>query len=123
MWDGFNKRKFPRINLQCEIAIASEGQKSSIRANTENVGVGGVCVILDQELERFSKCRIHLDLKGKKGIDCEAKVVWIVPTRQNKSTKKYFDTGLEFVGLPGEDLDEVKSFLEKEISKGATLAK
>lgn len=117
MWDGFNKRKFPRINLQCEITIQSDGQKSPIRATTENVGIGGVCVLLDQPLERFSKCRLRLELKGKQDIDCEAKVVWMVPTRGAKGSKKQFDTGLEFLSLEPEEGDILKAFLQKSAPK------
>lgn len=116
MWDGFNKRKFPRLNLHCEIDILSEDQKGPIRTNTENIGVGGVCVILDKALERFSKCRVKLDLSEKQAMDCEAKVVWIVPTREVKSTKKRFDTGLEFVGLEPEQLSALRSFIQKSVS-------
>jgi hypothetical protein len=116
MWDGFNKRKFPRLNIHCEIDILSDDQKSPIHANTENIGVGGVCVILDKALERFSKCRVKLDFSEKHEMDCEAKVVWIVPTREAKSTKKRFDTGLEFVGLEADQLAILRSFIQKSVS-------
>ena len=115
MWDGFNKRKFPRLNIHCEINIHSDSQKNPILANTENLGIGGVCVILDKALERFSKCRLRLDLNEKE-VDCEAKVVWIVPTREVKSTKKRFDTGLEFVGLEPEQLTLLRSYIQKSVS-------
>lgn len=117
MWDGFNKRKFPRIKLQCEIAIQSDGPKYAIHAITENVGIGGVCVILDQPLERFSKCRLRLELKSKHEIDCAAKVVWMVPTQAAKGSKKRFDTGLEFLGLEPEEGEILKAFLQKSVPK------
>jgi c-di-GMP-binding flagellar brake protein YcgR len=115
MWDGFNKRKFPRLNIHCEINILSETQKGPIRTNTENLGIGGVCVILDKALERFSKCRVKLDLNDKE-VSCEAKVVWIVPTRETSSSKKRFDTGLEFIGLEPEHLTELRSYIQKSVS-------
>lgn len=119
MWDGFNKRKFPRLNIQCEIDILSEVESSPIRTGTENIGVGGVCVILDKPLERFSKCRIKMDLKDKK-VTCDAKVVWIVPTRETgKNSKKRFDTGLEFVDLAPESLTALRSFIEGSVQKAS----
>jgi c-di-GMP-binding flagellar brake protein YcgR len=117
MWDGFNKRKFPRLNIHCEINILSEEEKAPIRTSTENLGVGGVCVILDKPLERFSKCRVKLDLQHKEFL-CDAKVVWIVPTRSEaKSTKRRFDTGLEFVGLEPEQLSAIRGYIEKSVQK------
>jgi hypothetical protein len=114
MWDGFNKRKFPRLNMHCEIDIHSDEQKASIHANTENIGIGGVCVILDKPLERFSTCHIKLDLDELE-VSCDAKVVWIVPTREVKSTRKRFDTGLEFVGLKPEHHSALLDFIEKAV--------
>ncbi len=121
MWDGFNKRKFPRLNIHCEIKLLSESQKTPIRADTENMGVGGVCVILERCLERFSKCRITLDLKEKE-ISCDAKVVWIVPTREAKTSKKRFDTGIEFVDLSPAETAVIRSYVEKEVQKPSSHA-
>lgn len=118
MWDGFNKRKFPRLNIHCEIDILSEIQKTPIRTNTENIGVGGVCVILDKPLERFSKCRVKLDLNDQE-VRCDAKVVWIVPTREGKNSKKRFDTGLEFDGIESEQLSALRCFIEKSVQKSS----
>ena len=119
MWDGFNKRKFPRLNIHCEIELSSESQQAPIRADTENMGVGGVCVILDRSLERFSKCRITLDLKEKE-ISCDGKVVWIVPTREAKNSKKRFDTGIEFVELAPSETAMIRSYVEKEVQKSSS---
>lgn len=118
MWDGFNQRKFPRISLQCEISIESPELGRPISAVTENVGAGGVCVILDKFLERFSKCRIrfHLDEKAPM-IDCEGKVVWAVPTQAIKSSKKRFDTGIQFVELEASGSQRIREFLEARTSK------
>lgn len=116
MWDGFNKRKFPRLNLHCEIDILSEDPKESLRVTTENLGIGGVCVILEKSLERFSICRVRIDVKNGKTIACDGKVVWIVPTRDSKNSKKRFDTGIEFQGLEPEQAAELKAFIEKEVA-------
>lgn len=118
MWDGFNKRKFPRLSIHCEIDILSAIQKAPIRTDTENIGIGGVCVILDKALERFSHCRITLDLIDEE-VRCDAKVVWVVPTRAGKGSKKRFDTGLEFIGLEPERLSVLRSFIEKSVQKSA----
>ncbi len=115
MWDGFNKRKFPRLVLHCEIDILSEGQKAPLHATTENLGIGGVCVILDKPIERFSACRVKIDVKGGQSVLCEGKVVWIVPTRDSKNTKKRFDTGIEFQNLEPDQTALLRTFIEKEV--------
>ncbi len=118
MWDGFNQRKFPRVNLQCEISIQSPDLAAPIPAVTENVGAGGVCVILDKSLDRFSKCRIKLHLDGKSPlIDCEGKVVWAVPTQEIKSSQKRFDTGIEFVELESSGSQRIREFIEAHAAK------
>ena len=118
MWDGFNQRKFPRVNLECEISIESPELGRPIPAVTENVGAGGVCVILDKSLERFSKCRIRLHLDEKSPlIDCDGKVVWAVPTQEIKSSKTRFDTGIEFVELESAGSQRIREFLEARASK------
>ena len=118
MWDGFNQRKFPRVNLQCEIIIQAEELAAPISTLTENVGAGGVCVILDKALERFSECRIRLHLDEKMPtIDCSAKVVWAVPTQSLKSSKKKFDTGLEFVKIESAGVQRIRDFIEARARK------
>ena len=118
MWDGFDKRKFPRLSLTCEITIHSEEEPKPISATTENLGIGGVCVFLDHALERFSTCRIKLDLGSKNPrIECAGKVVWTVPTRQVKQTKRRFDTGIEFVDLDVKEQEFIRGYIETELRK------
>ena len=120
MWDGFNQRKFPRINLQCEVLIQAEELAAPLSTRTENLGAGGVCVILDKSLERFSKCRIRLHLDEKTPvIDCAGKIVWTVPTQSLKSLKKRFDTGIEFVDLEPAGAHRIREFIEVYTQKTA----
>lgn len=112
MWDGFNQRKFPRLNLRCEIKINLEAESRSIQANTENVGSGGVCLIQTEPLERFSRCYVLLELdKDLPGIKCEGKVAWVIPRKNPLSKDKVFDTGIEFVKLKPEDQERLRAFI------------
>ena len=46
--------------------------------------------------------RISLELKdGEPPVQCTGRSVWVIPSQDRKSSKKNFDTGLEFL-----DLDE-----------------
>jgi hypothetical protein len=118
MWDGFNQRKFPRLNLECEIAL-SQGAGHTISGRTENVGIGGVCLIQNQPLERFSTCRIRLSLaKGESPIECDARIVWNIPCKDPAVKETLFDTGVEFVNLPSAESLRMKKFIEERIPGG-----
>ena len=120
MWDGFNQRKFPRLNLECQITIARPGKAdSSISGKTENVGVGGVCLIQNTALERFSTCRIRLDLsRDETPVECDARVVWAIPRKDPAAREPLYDTGIEFVNLPAADMARVRRFIEARLPKG-----
>ena len=61
-WAGLDKRQFPRVNAKCDISIQGRFN-NPLHAHTENLGIGGVCVILKEELERFSDVSLRLALK------------------------------------------------------------
>lgn len=116
MWDGFNKRKFPRINLCCELTIGHQPKEQVLKVQTENLGAGGVCVILEKHLERFSTVFIRLELDPNlPWIECLGKVVWCVPSHGAKSGKECFDTGIEFVGLQPAQQDLIRSYVESRV--------
>jgi hypothetical protein len=117
MWDGFNKRKFPRLALRCEVTILSDLTGKPLVTLTENVGIGGVCIILDHQLERFSKCRLRLELEEGTSIECDGRVVWAVPTQGARPNSKQYDTGIEFTGLDAETSGRIRQHLEAEIKK------
>lgn len=102
MWDGFNKRKFPRVHLSCEVVIHPQGKEKALKTWTENVGMGGVCVMLSEPLERFDHCKVSLELKDDEPpVYCTGRSVWVIPSHDFKSSKTAYDTGIEFT-----DLDE-----------------
>ncbi|HXV27347.1 MAG TPA: PilZ domain-containing protein [bacterium] len=120
MWDGFDKRKFPRLRLQCEIVIEPpDANTPPIRAVTENVGEGGVCIIQDKPLERFSRCHLRLELdKDLPRIECAGKVVWNIPHREPLGRENKFDTGIEFLEMKPEDREKIRSFIQSILPKG-----
>lgn len=116
MWDGFNKRKFPRLNLRCELVLRNASGAQVIQTHTENLGAGGLCVMLDRALERFSTIFLRLELDSHlPWIECQGKVVWMVPSREVGSKKESFDTGIEFLGLEPAEEDLVRSYVESRV--------
>lgn len=104
-WDGLNRRKFPRVIYPCLVVIQDQSgdPKDTILTHTENVGIGGVCVILKQDIKIFSWVDIELDLLDLGNhIKCKGKVVWNVQRKGDANNKPlFYDIGIEF-----EDLDE-----------------
>lgn len=112
LWDGFNKRKFPRLHLTCEVLIQALSKNKAFKATTEDIGLGGVSVMLEEPLERFDRCKISLELKdGEPPVQITGRSVWVIPSRDPRSTKKSFDTGIEFLDVDEFSRKRLQSFL------------
>ena len=94
MWEGINRRKFPRVSYPCKVIILGGALRETFSTHTENIGTGGICVILSKELPKFFPVRIILYLKDSEGpFECNGRIVWSFKTEIN------FDTGIEFLDL------------------------
>jgi len=128
-WEGLNRRKFPRVNYPCLVVIRNgeepedgdDDRNSTILTHTDNVGVGGVCVILKQDLAMFSPVALELDLLDLGDhICCNGKVVWNVRRQEQDNSKPaLYDIGIEFTDIKKEDharLEKIISRLVKQHS-------
>lgn len=113
MWQGMNQRKFPRANYRCVVRLRQKGKSTAISAVTENVGMGGICVLLERGLDIFSpvELEIHLD-EGKPPLKAQGTVVWVVRRRQLHRGSQ-FDTGVEFSALSSENRSRLQAVLDK----------
>ena len=101
-WEGLNRRKFPRANFPCMIKVSSEGHEAEVfLTHTENISVGGACVIIKRSLDLFSPVFVEIDLMdGGESISCHAKVVWAVRRKAIEDHKpSFYDIGVEFLDL------------------------
>ncbi len=109
-WEGLNRRKFPRVFYPCLITIRQDGEEKSVfLTHTENIGVGGVCVILKNNIKMYSPVEIELDLMDLGAhIRCAGKVMWSV-RRMSENEKKplFYDLGIEFVDISDADRTRV----------------
>ncbi len=65
-------------------------------------------------LERFSECSMKLELGDKTDIvECKGKVVWIVPTQDEKAGDERFDVGIEFVDMDKKSKALIVKYLEE----------
>lgn len=115
-WGGLNRRNFPRINFPCLVTIAagSKTLSNAILTHTQNVGIGGICVLISEDIKKFDSLEIELDLMDLgEHIKCNGKVVWNVPNSANGSRKKMHDIGVEFEGLDEKDRKRIAQAVDK----------
>ena len=113
MWQGIDQRRFPRTKCQCIVKVRQEGGTSSVSATTENVGLGGVCLLLERGLDIFSPVELELNLgDGKVPIRAEGTIVWVV-RRGDLKKGPCFDTGVEFAGLSAEEKTRLEAVIDK----------
>jgi Tfp pilus assembly protein PilZ len=102
MWEGLNRRRFPRVMFPCLIKITKrEGPPDTLLTHTENVSVGGVCVIVRRHLDIFMPIALELDLlDSEETFVCDGKVVWTVRRKATESFKpSFYDIGIEFTNI------------------------
>jgi len=120
MWDGINRRKFPRVHYGCLIYLRRKGSTETISTRTENLGVGGICVIVKEDMGLFKGIDLELDLEnGIPGnIKCSGTVVWVVKKRDTKEKGViYYDTGIEFVDIEEEGKKRILKIVDAELKK------
>jgi hypothetical protein len=109
MWQGIDKRKFPRADYICDLLVFKEGRSREFLAHTENIGTGGICTLLKDPLDKLSLVEIILYLKdGLPPVRCGARVVWSVKRGPD------FDTGIEFINLSDADYVRIEKIFRPE---------
>ena len=120
-WECINQRRFPRVNHKCRIIASVDERERVLETVTENIGIGGVCVFLEENLELFRKVSMEIYFEGEQTpIVCDGEVVWIVkrhPVKEGEACS--FDTGIEFLTISDADKDHISSLVE-DILQGKT---
>ncbi|MDD5292518.1 MAG: PilZ domain-containing protein [Candidatus Omnitrophica bacterium] len=103
-WQGVNQRIFPRANYPCVVRLREKKSAETFNTKTENIGCGGVCVMLPKNIGMFSPVEMEIDISGEGGnINCDGIIVWIVRRQEiSKDKADSFDTGIEFKNLKEE---------------------
>ena len=115
-WDGLNRRKFPRVNYPCLIIVRhNHGGPEAMLTHTENVGIGGVCIILKKGIKLFTLVEIELDLLDTSlHIKSEGKVVWSVQRKSSEDAKpSFYDTGIEFTNIGAKDQQRIEEIVDR----------
>ena len=118
-WEGINRRRFPRANYACVVKVRNKGDSESFKTQTENIGCGGVCVILPKEVKIFSPVEIDLDLNDSRPtVTCDATIVWVIRRSEIKEgVPTVFDIGIEFSNLKNEDKQRIEHIIQECLQK------
>ncbi len=117
VWQGIDQRRFPRIQYACKVTLKQPQDAKTVSSVTENVGLGGVCVLLEEGMDIFSPVDLELTLDDGRGpIKVEGTIVWVVRHREIKKGPS-FDTGVEFAQLVPEDKARLEAVIDKASAK------
>ncbi len=125
-WEGLDRRNFPRIVYPCMVKLKTDdGHEESLLAHTENIGVGGICVIIKREIKMFSKVDLQLDLVDTGDLlIASGRVVWSIRRKAMEAHKPmFYDIGIEFIELNAENQERLRNVILQMIKKGARLLK
>ncbi len=119
MWNGINRRRFPRANYKCLITIKKRVTAKTISTYTENIGAGGICVLLKEDLGLFQGVDVELFLgEGIPEIKCGGTIVWVVKkTDPKQKGAYYYDTGIEFIDIRPEDREKMSEVIDDILKK------
>ena len=115
-WDGLNRRKFPRVKYPCLLVIRNKHEESDILlTHTENIGVGGVCIVLKKSVPMFCPVELELDLLDLGShVKCTGKVVWNVQRKMEAKEKPlHYDIGVEFDALNDKDTERLDVIVKR----------
>ena len=125
-WEGMDRRKFPRVMYPCMVKVkSSDGVQDAILTHTENIGMGGLCVTLKNEIKLFTEVEMEVDLLDiDEHIKPKGKVVWNVRRKSIEEIKPmFYDIGIEFTEISKQDHDRLRENLQRLIDKGVPLSK
>jgi Tfp pilus assembly protein PilZ len=118
-WQGVDKRLFPRANYPCVVKLREKGNPEIFNTQTENIGCGGVCVMLPKHIEMFHDVQMEIDMVSEaRKINCDGTVVWVVHRQElKKNAPDSFDTGIEFKNLKQDDKLVIEKVVQECLKK------
>jgi len=103
------RRRAPRAPLNRPVELSIDGSKHMCKG--VEVGIGGMSVWTDKILEKNSMVTVTFSLPGSvRRITAMTKVAWAKPPASGKKNGRM---GIQFVALPREERDEIRSFVNR----------
>ena len=118
MWEGVDKRQFPRVKYRCLMVVSDHGKDERFDTYTENIGAGGICVVLSREFDLFKTADLELFASEEsEPIRCKGTIVWVIRRKVNDDPKKYeYDIGVEFTDISEDDRKRIETLVDEVLS-------
>jgi Tfp pilus assembly protein PilZ len=113
-WEGINQRKFPRVSYKCLIRVSRDWHEEVIETFTENIGAGGICVVLEKNYGLFETVGLDIFLDDTAPpITCHGTIVWVVKRHpKTGSEPEKYDTGIEFQDIKESDRERITMLVQ-----------
>ncbi|MBN2096899.1 MAG: PilZ domain-containing protein [Candidatus Omnitrophica bacterium] len=102
MWDGVDRRKFPRVDYPCLITVRKNTPpQQAILTHTGDISVVGIRVIINDKIELMSVVDLEIDLKdAQPAIHIHGRVNRIKELSAGGSGKPLrYDTGIQIIDI------------------------
>ncbi|MEI7998196.1 MAG: PilZ domain-containing protein [Candidatus Omnitrophota bacterium] len=112
---GYNQRRFPRVNFPCSLTVWLDNNYDTILAKTVNISAGGLLVYLNKNLMGGAKVEVRVDFTKGETLRCVGRVVRCqdIPQNQEASSQKLFAVGVAFEGLDEAKIMYLKALIER----------
>jgi Tfp pilus assembly protein PilZ len=120
MWDGINRRKFPRVRYKTTIELQKKDSSEKISTYTENIGAGGICVVTKENPGLFKGVDLEVDLRNgsPSTVKCSGTVVWVVKKRGIRPEDGIqYDIGIEFIDIDTRSKEKIGKIVEEALKK------
>ncbi len=110
------RRKYPRANFPCKVFVGSPIRL--LTSHVENIGGGGMKVILEERLKPFTIVGLEMFVEKEKPIKCKGKVIW-VKEKVNPLEREpvSFETGIKFVEISECDREYIEKLVDRLLSE------
>ncbi len=114
-WGGIDTRRSVRVSFECNVIVKKGGTSLIFKTETEDISVGGICVILEKALLRQTPVELELFLPDDfPPAECKGKIAWV--TKRSEYLKKkpcQFNTGIEVTEISEQDKARLKHEIEE----------
>jgi hypothetical protein len=111
-------RKFYRANLICKISATFANRLLVFNSHTENIGEGGIMVILEEKLHVSTPVDVELFLSAREfPLKCKGEVIW-VKERSPVGIKPFLiNTGIKFIELTDLQKEDIRNLVSNVIQQ------
>lgn len=113
------KRKFPRANIKRKISTVFGERILVFNSHTENIGEGGVRVVLEDKLYVPAEVDLELFLYDSEiPVKCKAQLAWVREIEPAERKPSLFDTGIKFTEINNSDRECIGKLVKTLVAQG-----